>query len=88
MNASIAKRKILDERKALEDALTIWEEEGLDGGKKQFSSGLPSPNLGDVAMFGVLHSVSGFVEEEEVVKGRVGVISDWYDRMKNEVIQK
>ncbi len=81
-----AKRNIVDERKALQDALTKWEEEGLDSGSKVFSSGLAVPNLGDVAMFGVLNSVSGFVDEKKVVNGRVGVISEWYNRMKDEIV--
>lgn len=82
----IAKRNIVDERKALKEALNKYEIEGLDSGSKQFSSGLDVPNLGDVAVFGVLHSVSGFVDEKEIVSSDSGVVKEWYDQMKNEVL--
>ena len=79
----IAKRNIADERKALGDALILWEEKGLDNGKKMYASGLSHPNLGDLYVFGVLHSISGLRTHEEII-GRDGVVGEWYARMQKE----
>lgn len=81
-----AKRNITDERKALEDAITLWEEKGLDNGKKMYASGLSRPNIGDLSVFGVLHSISGLRTHEEIILGRDGVLGEWYGRMQNEAI--
>ena len=62
------------------------EKEGLDNGNKSYSSGLEQPNLGDISMFGVMHSVSGLSAHDEVILGRDGIASDWYRRMEAEVI--
>lgn len=43
-----AKRNITDERAALRDILTKWEEEGLDHGHNMFGSGMNVPDLGDL----------------------------------------
>ncbi len=83
------KRNITDERMALLDILTQWEEEGLDNGKKQYGSGLDRPDLGDVAMFGVMHSVSGLRAHDDVIlnnNDNGAVVADWYKRMAKEVL--
>jgi len=51
-----SKRNITDEKAALSEALDRYESEGLQNGKLSFSSGQPHPDLGDIAMFGVLYS--------------------------------
>ena len=80
------KRGILDEVKALDDVLTKFENNGLDGGKKQFVSGKADPNLGDIAIFGTLRSIEGLPAHEQAVKSRKsGVIQEWYSRMKKQV---
>ena len=43
-----AKRNISDERAALYDILSKWEDEGLDHGHKMFGSGTYVPDLGDL----------------------------------------
>ena len=83
-----AKRNITDERETLKDAISLWEEEGLDKGNKLFSSGLEKPDMGDIAMFGFIHSVSGLKAHDDAILKRDGVILDWYQRMKKEVDQK
>lgn len=80
-----AKRNITDERKALHDALTRWEEDGLDSGSRMFSSGLAHPDMGDIAMFGTLYSVQGLDAHTDAVENRGGVIRKWYERMHDEV---
>lgn len=81
-----AKRKIQNEREALIDIIKIFEEEGLQSGRNEYSSGLNQPNLGDLAMFGVMNSVSGLNVHEEIILGRDGLASEWYRRMHNEVM--
>lgn len=83
-----SKRNITDERETLKDAISLWEEEGLDKGNKLFSSGLEKPDMGDIAMFGVIHSVSGLKAHDDAILKRDGVILDWYQRMKKEIDQK
>jgi len=51
-----SKRNITDERAALSEALDRYESEGLQNGNLSFSSGKSHPDLGDVAIFGVLYS--------------------------------
>jgi len=51
-----SKRNITDEKASLSEALDRYESEGLQNGKHSFSSGKPHPDLGDVAIFGVLYS--------------------------------
>lgn len=81
-----AKRNITDERIALRDALTKWEEEGLGSKANSFGSKMEAPDIGDVCMYGVLKSVSGLLDEE--VLGRSFVIKDWYLRMEEQVKRK
>mmetsp|Transcript_33085 Transcript_33085/g.98418 ORF Transcript_33085/g.98418 Transcript_33085/m.98418 type:complete len:151 (+) Transcript_33085:692-1144(+) len=76
-----AKRGIIDERKALEQCLTEWEEKGLKNGFNLFSSGKSAPNIGDVSMFGTLQSIDGLQAHSEVISNRVGATKEWYDRM-------
>jgi hypothetical protein len=81
-----AKRNIQNEREALIDIITTFEQEGLQNGMNEYSSGLNQPNLGDLAMFGVMNSVSGLNVHEEIILGRDGLASEWYKRMHNEVM--
>ena len=84
MKLSEAKRNITDEREALNKCLDRWEESGLEKGSREFGSGLESPDLGDISMYGVMNSVSGMKAHEEVVLGRGGAVVDWYLRMQEE----
>eukprot|EP00557_Chaetoceros_sp_GSL56_P008828 CAMPEP_0176499490 /NCGR_PEP_ID=MMETSP0200_2-20121128/12955_1 /TAXON_ID=947934 /ORGANISM="Chaetoceros sp., Strain GSL56" /LENGTH=294 /DNA_ID=CAMNT_0017897913 /DNA_START=95 /DNA_END=979 /DNA_ORIENTATION=+ len=79
-----SKRKIVDEREALRNALTQWEEEGLKKGENTFGSGSDSPDMGDLCMYGVLKSVSGLKVHDEVILDRDGAVVDWYLRMEND----
>lgn len=87
MSANEAKRGITDERQALNEALTKWEEDGLAGGNR-FASGKEEPNMGDLAVFGTLSAVEGLPAHLEAVEQRGGALSDWYDRMKQQVYNK
>lgn len=80
----LAKRGITDERQALNDVLTQWEEEGLCQGKP-FASGKDEPNLGDLSVFGTLRAVEGLPAHTEAVEQRGGALQEWYDRMKKQV---
>ena len=33
-----------------------------------------------------MHSVSGLVAHDEVIRGRGGVVGEWYERMEKEVL--
>mmetsp|Transcript_22547 Transcript_22547/g.28446 ORF Transcript_22547/g.28446 Transcript_22547/m.28446 type:complete len:316 (-) Transcript_22547:52-999(-) len=81
-----SKRNITDERKALEDAIVRWQEEGLDNGNRIYSSGLSHPNLGDVSMFGVINSVAGLTAHDEVIRDRDDAVGEWYRRMQKDVL--
>lgn len=81
-----SKRNITDERMALRDALTKWEDEGLGSRANSFGSKMEAPDMGDVCMYGVLKSVSGLLDEE--VLGRSVVLKDWYLRMEEQVERK
>ena len=76
-----SKRNITDEKKALQEALDRFEQEGLDNGQLSFCSGLSTPDLGDLAMFGVLYSVNGLNAHTESIQLRGGPVKEWYDRM-------
>lgn len=76
-----AKRNITDEKKALKEALDKFEHEGLDDGKLSFCSGVSTPDLGDLAVFGVLHSVNGLQAHTDSIQLRGGPVKEWYDRM-------
>ena len=84
----LARRNITDERLALRDALTKWENEGLGGNKNSFGSKMGAPDMGDLAVFGVLKSVSGLLAHEEEVLGRIGPFLDWYVCMEEHVNRK
>ena len=80
------KRGITDEVAALDNVLTVFENDGLDGGKKQFVSGKANPSLGDIAIFGTLRSIEGLPAHDHAVTSRKSaVIRDWYSRMKEQV---
>lgn len=76
-----SKRNITDEKKALEEALDKFEEEGLDNGNLSFCSGASTPDLGDLAVFGVLYSVNGLQAHTDSIHFRGGPVKEWYDRM-------
>jgi len=81
-----SKRNITDEKAALRDALDKYEREGLQDGELQFSSGQSSPDLGDLAVFGVLHSVRGLNTHDNAIQSRGGSLKEWYDRMSKQVL--
>jgi hypothetical protein len=82
-----AKRNITDEKKALEDALDKYESEGLQSGKFIYSSGLASPDLGDLSVFGVLYAVRGLNAHHTAIQLRGGHVQEWYDRMTLQVLR-
>ncbi len=51
-----------------------------------YSSGMSSPNLGDIAVFGVLHSVRGLDAHRFAIQSRGGAVKEWYDRMSIQVL--
>lgn len=76
-----SKRNITNEKKALQEALDRFEQEGLENGKLSFCSGLSTPNLGDLAVFGVLYAVNGLNAHIESIQLRGGPVKEWYERM-------
>mmetsp|Transcript_21309 Transcript_21309/g.32819 ORF Transcript_21309/g.32819 Transcript_21309/m.32819 type:complete len:284 (-) Transcript_21309:924-1775(-) len=80
-----SKRGITDEREALNKVLSVWEEEGLSSGKKEFQSGTQAPNMGDIAVFGTLRSVEGLPAHKEAIEKRGGPVKDWYERMSGQL---
>jgi len=83
-----SKRNITDEREAIHEAISTWEKEGLDDGMKMYCSGNVVPNLGDIAVFGVLHSIDGLDTHDEIVKRRGGTVQEWYERILADVYAK
>jgi len=81
-----SKRNITDERASLHEALDKFESEGLQDGKMAYLSGVDCPDMGDVAVFGVLHSVKGLNAHEDAIGSRGGHVKDWYDRMHVQVV--
>jgi hypothetical protein len=81
-----AKRNITNEREALKDALDKYEIEGLQSGKLLYSSMHTSPDLGDIAVFGVLYSVRGLNAHHNAIQLRGGAVKEWYDRMSMQVL--
>lgn len=79
------KRNITDARASLHAALDTFETEGLDGGRALYVSGTSRPDLGDIAVFGVLASVAGLDAHADAISLRGGPVQDWYDRMEQEV---
>ncbi|XP_076922835.1 uncharacterized protein LOC143584743 [Bidens hawaiensis] len=73
------KYNITDERKALYEAAETWVD-ALDG--RDFLGGL-TPNLADLAVFGVLRPIRYLRSGKDMVEHtRIG---DWYTRMENAV---
>lgn len=77
-----SKRGITDEKEALNNALSLWEAEGLENGKKKYSSGKSYPSMGDIAVFGTLWSVDGLIKA--IPEDKVTLL-EWYERMKMDV---
>ena len=78
------KRGVHDEQEALREALLKFEYEGLEEGRKIFSSGLEEPNLGDVTLYGTLRSVEG-LPAHDIALSHSDVVKDWYLRMEGEM---
>ena len=84
----VAKRNIADEKAALQSAMDIFESEGLKNGSLHFSSGHPlTPDMGDLAVFGVLYAVRDMNAHADAVRNRGGAVKQWYDRMERMVVQ-
>ncbi|KAL7519162.1 hypothetical protein ACHAWX_003956 [Stephanocyclus meneghinianus] len=83
-----SKRNITDEKAALQSALDTFENEGLKNGSLPFSSGHPlTPDMGDLAVFGVLYAVRDMNAHADAVRNRGGAVKQWYDRMERMVVQ-
>mmetsp|Transcript_19263 Transcript_19263/g.23701 ORF Transcript_19263/g.23701 Transcript_19263/m.23701 type:complete len:341 (-) Transcript_19263:46-1068(-) len=78
--ASKIKKKlnITDEVSALEESIKKWERDGLQN--NLFASGCDVPDMGDIAVFGVIRSVEGLAAHDKMIS-RGGAIEDWYQRM-------
>mmetsp|Transcript_25791 Transcript_25791/g.44024 ORF Transcript_25791/g.44024 Transcript_25791/m.44024 type:complete len:344 (-) Transcript_25791:812-1843(-) len=81
-----SKRNITDERATLHEALDKVEREGLQDGKLDYLSGCQCPDMGDVAVFGVLNSVKGLDAHKDAIQTRGGEVKEWYDRMHEQVL--
>ena len=86
--AKIAKRGITDEKLALQEALTTWKSDALENGSKLYESGMDHPSMGDVAVFGTLWSVEGLSSSHSSIMENDDVLREWYQRMKQQVLQK
>lgn len=88
-HSTTAKRNITDEKAALQSALDKFEEEGLQNGALPFSSGNPTtPDMGDLAVFGVLYAIRDMNAHKDAVQNRGGVVKDWYKRMEKIVVRE
>jgi hypothetical protein len=75
------KKGITNEREALHNALIKFEKEGLL--HNEFSSGKEdTPDLGDIAMYGVLKSVEGLPLQREILPKDGSTMTSWYERMR------
>ncbi|ACI64821.1 predicted protein [Thalassiosira pseudonana CCMP1335] len=84
-----SKRNVTDEKAALQSALDTFEKEGLQSGTLTFSSGNKhTPDMGDLAVFGVLYSVRGMNAHTTAIQCRGGAVKEWYDRMHALVVGK
>lgn len=86
--ASKIKKKlgIQNERQALQLALDEFEKEGLDAGNKMFISGLSSPNMADIVIFGTLRSIEHLSSFKDTVNQRNSdTTKQWYKRMHAEL---
>jgi len=85
--SSLARLNITDEKAALHAALDTFESEGLHNGSLPFSSGYHhTPDMGDLAVFGVLCSVKGLDAHTNAIQVRGGAVKEWYDRMHQQVL--
>ena len=82
-----AKRNIADARASLHEALDKFESNGLLDRKISFLSGVQCPDMGDVAVFGVLSSVKGLNAHKDAIQSRGGHVRQWYDRMHQQVLE-
>jgi len=81
-----SKRNITDEKEALQSALDTFENEGLHNGALPFSSGnSSSPDMGDLAVFGVLYAIRDMNAHKYAVQDRGGAVKEWYERMEKVV---
>ena len=78
------KRNIEDEQEALREAIRKWEQEGLDGGNRSFGSDRSQPDLGDITVYGTLHSVKG-LPAFDMALATSPVVEAWYERMEKEM---
>lgn len=82
----IEKLGIQNERQALQLALDEFEKEGLDAGNKMFISGLSSPNMADIVIFGTLRSIEHLSSFKDTVNQRNSdTTKQWYKRMHAEL---
>ena len=81
-NGKIKKKYAIDdEREALVAATNEWVRSGLMG--RNFHGGNRSPDIADVAMFGCLKSIEGFVTFGWLVGIADRELLIWYNRMAN-----
>mmetsp|Transcript_36963 Transcript_36963/g.54070 ORF Transcript_36963/g.54070 Transcript_36963/m.54070 type:complete len:291 (+) Transcript_36963:58-930(+) len=82
-----SKRNIKDEQKALQTTLDLFENEALAQGQHLFASQNSVPDMGDIAVYGVLSSVKGLPVHDYVLQQsrESDVLMDWYARMEEEV---
>ena len=45
-----------------------------------------NPDLGDIAIFGVLYSVRGLNAHDYAIEQRGGAVKEWYDRMSKQIL--
>ena len=86
--ATTAKRNITDEKEALQSALDLFQNEGLEDGTLPFSSGNHNaPDMGDLAVFGVLYAIRDMDAHKYAVHNRGGAVKEWYERMEKIVVK-
>ena len=70
----------------MNEALDELEKDGLENGKKTYISGIASPNMADIVIFGILRSIEHLPSFREVMDQRSSdVTKKWYDQMLHEV---
>lgn len=74
--------EITDEKQALEDVLQEIE---TALASKDFLSGCSEPNLGDLAIYGALHSIEGLPAHDGILVHADRPLKDWYERTKTKV---
>jgi len=75
------KHNIVDERKELKEAGAEWI--AAIGDSRPFLGG-PTPNLADLSVYGVLHSIEGLQASQELFKD-VPNLSRWYSRVQSAI---